>query len=485
MSNTDDLLFGSPRVRDTDGDGVSDVQERLDGTDPNDSNDSIRQIDPIDIVTDDPRDVPSTVILERETIVDVMANLPDGKTVDQALPTGLDGEAIRTSPNHFGIGEDALLKGHMPASIGDVTRDVGLPAVDTAVPTGRDALTDTFGRAPGPNVNTPTTVQNAPPPGEEITGTADPGNNTDLVSETPVLKEFVWEGTKPLPTKENPVHKLPDFDEQQAAKAKAAESTRDPAAATSAGAGLDNLGAAGNKRLVDPDADGGTGGTPTAEDLEHAVVVHGGATDVVEGYGGGPQIEGDAPPQRAIDFVKDPVEEDAVATTPTAPTYTPGTEVSHVINPDGGFDLPRTSVGGPTPNDGGDFMTASSAATAAEATEPSDGGIALVGEGGGGGSGVQSIADPVTGVPPAPATSDVSVEAAPAADEITALPTIDDAADAFDAPPMELAEAAPDGGALMETLSVEPFDVPEPSFVALDVDDSLAVPDEVDLDDGF
>ena len=130
-------------------------------------------------------------------------------------------------------------------------------------------------------------------------------------------------------------------------------------------------------------------------------------------------------------------------------------------------------------------MTASSAATAAEATEPSDGGISLVGEGGGGGSGVQSIADPVTGVPPAPATSDVSVEGAPAADEITALPTIDDAADAFDAPPMELAEAAPDGGALMETLSVEPFDVPEPSFVALDVDDSLAVPDEVDLDDGF
>ena len=46
---------------------------------------------------------------------------------------------------------------------------------------------------------------------------------------------------------------------------------------------------------VDPDADTGAG-APTAEAVERAVVVHGAATDTVEGHGGGQQIESTAPP---------------------------------------------------------------------------------------------------------------------------------------------------------------------------------------------
>ena len=107
--------------------------------------------------------------------------------------------------------------------------------------------------------------------------------------------------------------------------------------------------------MTDPDAGGGTVAPPEAE-LARAIAVRGGATDFVEGYGGGPQIEGDAPPKRPGDLVTDPGPEDpgtVDVSTGTGTVTPPGQEISKTINPKDGLGSERPPSPGPGAGGGG------------------------------------------------------------------------------------------------------------------------------------
>ena len=423
MSKRDDLLFGAEPVPapDRDGDGVSDAQERLDGTDPNDPG-SVAHGDP----AVDASLVGSALVgdlgpatLEHQTVVDVVGATPAGFTADQALPTGLDGKSMASSPSHYGVGDDTLLAGRVGGGV-DVSRD------PTVVGQAADA-TVSSGALAGGGIH-------MAPPGETRSGSADPSTNMDLVAgKSEETAGSVATGAV------------------SGGAATAAAAARPEPAASPPADPLANLNLPDLVKFSDPDAGGGPTVAPTAEQVSHAVTVHGGATDVVQGFER-PQIEGDGPPKPPGDLVTDPVDPKGSANVVTsAPPPAAGLEISHTINPDAGFDLPP---GAPDPGsgtgDGDGYATASSAATAdttaATSTETSS--ISVVGTGSTG-SGIQSVADDATGV-----GSAVSLD--PVAD---AMVTVD--------------------------VDVASFQPPAESFSGLDVPDDLAVPDQAELDDGF
>ena len=580
VSNNDELLFGAElaSARDSDGDGVSDVQERLDGTDPNDAADSIRHDHPAVNPSQnrgDPRGDVSELTLDRETVVDVAASRPAGVSLDQALPTGLDGKPIPTGPRHYGNADaDKLLDGRTgdPSPAG-VQRDPTVGGAPAVPPTGRDSVKDTLGRDSGPSSGDSATfrgggtVHAGPPPGEPPSGSADPDHNIGLVSaddktnssSADLLGFLGLSKTQPAP-KVDPGEKF--------------KSAHD------AGTTLPKLKEFVKPKYVDPDAVDGTV-VPTEEQLEHVVAVHGGATDVVQGYGGAPQIEGDAPP-KPIDFVRDPAEPKGF-TDGSTPTVAPaGQEISHTINPNDGIVSGRGPSAGPGPGAGGgdgdgdeNGMRASYSSPATAADSSADvsadssadaSGITLVGSGSTGG-GIQTVGDDVTGTGSTTATSDsgtvsqsammaggdnhleaLEVQRADLAagtgtqteDEVYVdaldapvnglaggadTPTVD--TPAVDTPTVDMAtgevgtvaqvvapvvdvqvvvdapaplDAAPvvdmqDIVAVpvpldpvadaMATADVAPFEAPADSFSGLEVNDDLAIPDEVDLDDGL
>jgi len=233
---------------------------------------------------------------------------------------------------------------------------------------------------------------------------------------------------------------------------------------------------------VDPDAGGGDAGTPTEDEVAHAVAVHGGNVDVIEGFTG-PQIEGDAPPRRAIDFVKDPIDQDSsVAVDTPATVAPPGEEISHTINPNDGFDPGRDPSPGPgTGGDGDGSGYSSAAATAAEAPAGAAGdtstGVTNIGSGSNGG--IQSV--DVTGLVSTP----TAPPAAPIAEAFDvggiADIAVDDGLQQADAIPVPI-EPVADTTAIIDTTT---DDIGIDLFSGLDMPDDLAVPDEVDLDDGF
>ncbi len=146
----------------------------------------------------------------------------------------------------------------------------------------------------------------------------------------------------------------------------------------------------------------------------------GGDIDFVEGYGGAPRIEGDAPPVRYIDLVTDGGDEDGGDAAGTeAPRGAPEAPVIHTINPDAGVLVPPVGDQPPAGDPGLDnlgLLGGSSAATAATADAAGGPGIAVVGANGG--AGIQSTApagdDDVLGHAPAAEAGTVIGAAGPA-----------------------------------------------------------------------
>ena len=149
MPKNDELLFGtdSTVTSDRDGDGVSDVQERLDGTDPDDATDHTTTapvLSPRDI--DDPRGDLRHIDLARETIVDVKGTTPVGHTVEQTLPKGLDGKDISAGPRHYGNDQaDKLMDGRSGDANSPVNMQRDPHTAGLATPgKGHDAAKDTL-----------------------------------------------------------------------------------------------------------------------------------------------------------------------------------------------------------------------------------------------------------------------------------------------------------------------------------------------------
>ena len=150
------------------------------------------------------------------------------------------------------------------------------------------------------------------------------------------------------------------------------------------------------QRMVNPDADGtGVDGVLLTDgSVERAIAVAGGATDFVEGYGGGPQIEGDAPPSKWIDLVTDPGPDDPTAGTfgATDTVTLPQQMISKPVNPlDDVLGGPPPPPGGGGAGGGGTGRASGfSAATAADASTSPSGGVS-------GGTGVTNIGDGSSG----------------------------------------------------------------------------------------
>lgn len=543
MSTSDELLFGAEqaRGRDGDGDGVSDAQELIDGTDPNDAADSIRHdVAVVGPSTIDPRGDLEHATLERETTIDVAAANPSGNSLEQSLPTGLDGKPIPTSHDYGNADADKLLSGRDDENSPlDMDRNV-TEGGSTAPSAGRDSTR---------------------PDGGGVKSTPDGGTWTDG------SKESAGHGTTPPPDADlsfrAPNGGLVSDDNLRALIGVAPESAapkanEDPKTKFLKESGQSNTPsdqqAAWEKKTApkkyDTGEDGGTV-APTDDQLAHAVVVHDNATDFVEGFGGGPQIEGDAPPERP-DLVTDPSPDgdgDSSVDTSTVTVTPPGEFFTDPINPDSGFGPGLGVPPGPGSGDGGGDgrQGSSSAATAAEAPAdaPADApaevsGLSVVGGGGATGSGIQTIAgDDVTGMG-APGSTDNSgresqasammagddddleelevqrADLAPSGsgtqteDEIyidvtgtpaatTAAPGAAEAEDSgdiattegiiipdTDRPVMEDSLPMPIDPVAEAMIAHEaPYEAPTDTFSGLEVEDTLAIPAEVDLDDGF
>ncbi len=386
----DELLFGTEPQRrrdvdsDGDGDGVSDAQEAIDGTDPNDAASSIRHDGPVARpTTGDPRDDPNRRTLESEVKIDVAAANPSGQSLEQALPTGLDGKPIQTTHHYGNADADKLMGGrgneNSPLNMDRNPMAAGKPAAGPKA--GHDPLKDTLGRDPGPSAGGPAKSgggHHTPPPGAELSFRAP---NMGLVSNDD-LRALVGVAPEAKPAaKEDPKEKFIKASDQKSNAEKQAE---------------------WEKKTKPKDYDTGEGSgtiTVTEEGIRHIVDVRDGATDTVEGYGTGPQIEGNAPPLAKGDLVKNPNPDDDGKNAVDISTVTvkpPGGFFTDPTNPKDGFGPPQQpgtgSGGGGGGNTGREgFSSAATAADSSSDKSDTSGGVTVVG-GGSTGSGIHTIA---------------------------------------------------------------------------------------------
>ena len=326
MPTRDELLLGAEptpqRAPDTDGDGVSDAQESLDGTNQHDANDSIRHDAPRLDHSVDPRDDLRDVTLDRNTIVDVKASVPVGHTVEQALPVGIDGKPLALGPNHHGVGDHPLLEAHLGAN----------SPLDMQRGQGPEGFTPDTGGAMPPGFVDKKDWYSAPTGGKQIAQAKD---------RTPDQRGLEPGGTKPNP-------KLPNYEDggkpppgwEKPGTQVVVEAIQQIIEVIKAPAkGLDNLGSTGDKKMENPEATGPT--VITEAEVERAIAVRGGNTKPVEGAGGAPTIDADNLPKSKFDPVTDPIEPESPFVD-ALPTMTPpDTQIIHTINPDSGF-TPRT-----------------------------------------------------------------------------------------------------------------------------------------------
>lgn len=454
----------SPRHVDSDGDGVSDTQERFDGTDPNNADDFIRQDVPTaGPSTGDPRGDVGGLTPRPDAPVDVMVGTPTGLSVDQGLPVGLDGAAIPTRHSYGNADADQLLDGRV---------DENSPLTMSRSPFGTTDIQRDDDRL------------HTAPPGVELNFNAP---NNSLVGNTDG-------GTKETP--EEKYKRESGFPKHDNAEdiVKNRESNREKKEAE------DWAKKTAPKSMSDPDADGGGSIVPTTEEVAHAVAIAGADTDFVRGYGGTPKIEGDAPPTKGS-LVTDPSPDGDGTTfdTSTVVARPPGGFFTDGINPDAGFGSglapsPGTGVGGGGGGDDGSGRQGTDyGATAAESTAGAadPGTISVVGAdtGGGGIHSVNDITGLSSGVPTAESPDDSGGRSvAESSGDLEApigiiIPDVGRplaATGAIESPvPLDPVADA------MSSRSELPVEAPTESFEGLAVDDSLAVPDEVDLDDGF
>lgn len=377
MAEGDDILLGDlgsmgarSKATDTDGDGVSDTQERLDGTDADDASDYLLR-NPKLAPDGDPRADLDLATLEREVGFDSTTLTPEGMSVGSGLSglTNLDGSALLTGSNQTAAAlGDSKLTG--PGSAFD-----GRLGDNSLLGVQRDPLASASGEAgsTGPG--------SGPPTGADLgLGAPDGG----LVS-----NDDDFDDPYEYPTAPDPGH-TPPPDAPPDAERDPVDPDPDPYTP---------------QVQTNPDADLGGGGVP--------VTVPGSEVSqpVNPRDGGTPQIDSSGPPPRGSGG-RDPMiinpNPDSDMGNGGMPIVVPGSEVSKPVNT--GFDGPPS--GGPPPSGGGGggggddigLASGSSAATASSAVGAGAPGISSAGSGGG--SGIQSTAiggDDILGMIAAPA----------------------------------------------------------------------------------
>ena len=523
MSNPGDELILGPetgRARDSDGDGVTDTQEGLDGTDPNDPNSLLRRVSTGLPPNGDPQGGPGLASLEGNIIVDVTANVPAGTSIEQSLPTGLDGKAIPTTHQHHGNADADKMFGTLSDANSplNMTRNpVGAATTTTGAPSyGTDSGTMTSVGPSGDSKSFSGSIS-APPAGAEL-GTRAP--NTGLVSNAKVngkelntFQEGTQAGYRVDPAEaRQPVQ---NFDKEPPSWWEQKKTEWKQLVGGSSGDGMDNLGAAGSKKkdMVDPDSGVDVaGGALSTEQIERAIAIAGADTDYVEGYGGGAQIEADGPPKRPGDLVTDGGADDPIGEAAGSTRVTlPGLEISKPINPQDDI------LGGPPPTGGqgggqggggnpgrvgvSNAATAAEAVAAPETADVAGGATGVVNIGGGQTGGIATVgvedgagADADTDTDTDTDTADTVPDAnAPIKDAalvedpspVEDASRMEDPAPLEDPAPMEDPAPAPvdpvADAMLIEALHVAPAEV----FVAEVAPVDLLIRNEPGLDDGF
>ena len=494
MSTSDELLFGTEqtRGRDSDGDGVSDVQEAIDGTDANDAADSIRHDGPVLRATGDPRgDVRGDLergTLEREVNIDVAAANPSTMSLDQALPMGLDGKPVGSGHTLGNAEADKLMSGHVDEN-SPLNFDRDPVGASTPKPSTGGHGSQVGGGGGGDKFSGGI---GGPPPGAD-TSFRSPKWDQVADGELPEYQPKAETGdarVKWIAERDEKAGKVPDTPLKEYVPPAEPPKEHVPLPPQ-----------IGPKRgMTDPDAGGGgtvidvSGGgrPPHAEDEPR----------VVRGFGS-PPIEGDAPPGSKFDPVADPnpdADEGTGTTTGTPPP--PGGGYTDPTNPK---DLLPNPSGPPGP--GGDDQGLQGNAQPAMAAESTEGGGIQVADGGSTGSGIQNVvSDDVTGLPPAAAVSQGII-----------IPEIDRVADQHAQPgdrfyidraapveELQVDAAQPNDRFYIDRAHTD--DVPVPldpvaeamvdlrgahevaaaeSFEGLQIDDAVAIPAEQDLDDGI
>jgi hypothetical protein len=430
----DDIPLDTPvakskEFRDSDGDGVSDVQESLEGTNPEDGADHLRVDERLRPGGDgDPRGDVDLVNLDRETMFDPSSTLPEGHTIDGGLTglTNLDGTALRTGPSRVGLPNQGPGAGHDVDAALVVQRDPLAATGDAQPSTGGTVTVAGSGTSKSAGVGG-NMHHDGPPPGVGASGSANPSHDMGLVSGEKEDADFVAAVNATQAAAETLITHFAQVTADADASAsspgdQAAGATllthvdglaADQAALDKAFAAMKEAEAAKNAAdaaekegdeeeeeeeeeeegddYSDPEA---VTAAPTVEEIELAVVRAGGATTPVQTDIAGPSIAGDAPPPLKRDLVTDGGDEiDGITGQGgSVPLLgAPDAPVINVINPDSGFIPPTPGEeggGGQTVREGS--FGAATAATGEDAQSASAGEVRLAGSGGG--SGIASLA---------------------------------------------------------------------------------------------
>jgi hypothetical protein len=284
----------------------------------------------------DPRGALGGPGLEREAVFDPAAGVPEGMSLEQSLPAGLDGGALRPGPNHHGVGSfDRKLDGRVGGdAVAGVTRDV-LPGA----PAGNGS------QAPGSRP----AVQDKPPAGADLNFRAP---NHGLISADggpsawQTVKSWFTLGSTDTPDGGTPAPPVRPPGDTPIEKPKA--EPYKPYKAPGHDAWMQK-----KPKMTNPDADAGSVGTATPEQIERALAAKGGDTRQVQGHGAGPQVDNPEVKRSQRDLVTDSnadVEVVTVAGTPTAPP--PVDEVSKPVHPGAGLGPELKPNVGPVPNGG-------------------------------------------------------------------------------------------------------------------------------------
>ncbi len=436
-TNEDDILLGSQVLTskesvDSDGDGVSDTQERFEGTDPDDAAD---HIEVNDLAGRDLQSSLDPADLERMTVFDPTANLLAGTSIDTDLAglTNLDGSDLRAGPNHHGVGDDAILAGRL---------DVNSPLSMQSDPT--QGLSTTSSLTSGSGSSTP--------PSDADLGFNAP--NDGLVSndsELSPLSTSTSVTTTTTTDDEGWTKQTENVTNTKTGEGVTTVTVRDPAGTVTAYNTTTNSGETvkmwrkpETKTYDDPNAD--VVEAPTEEAIDRAIAVAGGDSTPVRDEIVAPEIEATGtPPTKGDPLVTDPIDGEADLGGDQPLPYAPGSDLTRPVNTDGVFVSPTLSGDGGAPNTGlaGDF----DAATAATATTGESPEISLIGSGE---SGIATLAvgtDEVLGtaaVPPGTVLAEADVVARQAGDAATAV-------DSFAAEYLEDASRAESGVDVVST----------------------------------
>ena len=349
----DEILLGTPIA-------ASDERRSKDDDDDGDGEPTLKPRD-----TADPRGDLNPGGLEPE-VGDPRLATPEGMAVDTGLTglTDLQGNALPTGADHDGIGGDDILGGRLGANS---------PVDAQRNPLGTSGG-DTGGKPGGP-------------PGQGGSGSAMPGmRNRDLYGNEDDLDHH----DKPDETPPPPPHE-PDSPEPPAPPIVDDDGYPIPPPPPDLPP-LPDSPDLGPDDMTDPDAGGG--GEVSGGGRLSPGTIDGGDIDFVEGYGGGPRVEGGTPPPPPGDPVGDPDDgtSGVDSTTGSGPTRAPGSDVSRPVNPrDGlGGTPPPGGGNGPGGGPGGDDIGLTGVSSAATAAVGAPGAPDLTTVGSGGGPGIQS-----------------------------------------------------------------------------------------------